>query len=248
MEIRGKNILITGSADRVGKSIAIGLAQEGANIAVHYYSAKQPARTTIQEIAKFGVKACAFKADFHTIKHIKRLIDQVDHALGSIDVLINSASLFFPTPVHSIKESQWDSILHVNLKAAFFCCKYASKYMLKKGNGKIINISDIGALIPWKFYVPYCISKAGLIAMTKALAKEFAPSILVNAIAPGTILPGKKLSPNAISKLKHKTLLNTIGSPNDIVECVKFILKSNFTTGSVFIIDGGQLLKSGTVR
>ena len=244
MEIKGKNIVITGSADRIGKALALGLANEGAHMVIHYNSSPKNARRTIEEIVQSGQKAFAFKADFNHLSQIKRLIDNAKRALGSIDVLINSASLFYPTPMNKIKESQWDNIINVNLKAAFFCSKYASKYMLEQDGGKIITISDIGAILPWKFFSAYCISKAGLIAMTKALAKEFAPSITVNAIAPGNMLPGKNLSSHALTTLKRKTLLNRFGSPQELIECIKFILRSDFATGSIFVIDGGQLLKT----
>jgi len=244
MDLKDKNIIITGSADRIGKAIALGLAKEGAHVAIHYHDSKKNATHTIKEITQAGGKAYAFKADFNHIDQIKRLIDNAKKALGSIDVLINCASLFYLTPISSIKESQWDNIMNINLKAAFFCSKYAGKYMLEQGKGKIITISDIGAIKPWKFYSSYCISKAGLIAMTKVLAKEFAPSISVNAIAPGNILPGKNLSSSMVATLKSKALLDRIGSPHEIIECIKFILKSEFVTGSIFTIDGGQLLKT----
>lgn len=242
MEIKGKNVLITGSANRVGKEIALSLAKEGANIIIHYFKSASQADQTMKELKEHNISSKALKADFNKVSEIKEMINASIEAMGSIDVLINCASVFYKTPINELEESHWDNILNINLKGNFFCCKFAGLHMMKRGFGKIINVTDVGGIIPWKDYLPYCISKSAIIAMTKALAKEFSPYVLVNAIAPGTILPPDNMNSQVIEKLKEKTLIKKIGSPSDINECIKFILKSDYVTGSIFIIDGGSLL------
>ncbi|OGF68106.1 MAG: hypothetical protein A2Y62_05565 [Candidatus Fischerbacteria bacterium RBG_13_37_8] len=242
MELKGKNVLITGSATRLGKYIALALAGEGAHIILHYHTSKEKAHHTLKEIKSAGGTGAMFKADLRKVVQIQSLISKVIDDCGQLDVLINSASVFFSTPISSITERDWDTIIGTNLRGAFFCSQYAGVHMTEKGGGKIINISDIGGIVPWKNYAPYCIAKAGIIAMTKAMAKEFAPSITVNAIAPGNILPPDTSSQDEINQLASKTLLKRMGQPKDIAECIKYLLKTDFVTGSIFVIDGGQLL------
>ncbi len=243
MLLKNKNILITGSADRLGKLIAIELSKNGANILIHYNKSFNKAKKTQQKILSYNVKAELFKADLRNINEIRSLISYAIKSFGKIDILINSASLFYATPINKININHWDNIINTNLRGPFFCCKIIGLHMVKNKGGKIINISDIGGIIPWKNYSIYCISKAALISMTKALAKELAPTIQVNAIAPGIVLPKKNNNQNDIQKFASKTLLNRIGSPSDIINCIKFIIESDFITGSIFNIDGGQLLK-----
>jgi len=242
MEIKGKNVLITGSANRVGKEIALSLAKEGANIIIHYFKSGSQAKQTLKELKEYNISSKAIKADFNKIADIRSMVNASIETMGSIDVLINCASVFYKTPINELEESHWDDIFNINLKGNFFCCKYAGLHMVKRGFGKIINISDVGGIILWKDYIAYCISKSAIIAMTKALAKEFSPYVLVNAIAPGTILPPDNMNSQAIEKLKEYTLIKKIGSPFDINECIKFIIKSDYITGSIFIIDGGELV------
>jgi NAD(P)-dependent dehydrogenase (short-subunit alcohol dehydrogenase family) len=244
MKLQNKNVLITGSAVRIGKQIAISLAQKGANILIHYNNSYNHAINTLKKIESYNVKANIIKADLSNDKDVKLLINNAIKFFGELHILINSASTFYSTPLNKINLKQWNDIINTNLRGAFFCSKYAGLHMVKNHQGKIINISDIGGITPWKNYSIYCISKAAIIAMTKALAKELAPFVQVNAIAPGVILLKNDIKSSEKEKLAAKNLLNRIGSPSDIIFCIHFIIESDFVTGSVFTIDGGQLIKT----
>lgn len=243
MILEGKNVLITGSAVRLGKRIALDLAQNGANIIIHYYKSLAAAKTTQKKIQSTGTKAEIIKADLRYPSEIKSLISTAIKSFGNLHILINSASVFYNTPLPKINAKQWNNILNINLSGVFFCSKYAGLHMLNNNMGKIINISDIGGIIPWKNYSAYCISKSAVIALTKSFAKELAPSVQVNAIAPGTVLLKKNNKSEEKDRIASKNLLKRIGSPSDIINCIKFLIESDFITGSTFIIDGGQLIK-----
>lgn len=243
MIIEGKNVLITGSAVRLGKKIALELAHKGANIIIHYNKSLAAAKATQKRIQSLGTASEIIKADLRNPSEVKFLISNAIKLFGNLHILINSASVFYTTPLSKINSKQWNNILDTNLSGVFFCCKHAGLHMLNNSMGKIINISDIGGIIPWKNYSAYCISKAAVIALTKSFAKELAPAVQVNAIAPGTVLLKKNNKSEKKQRLASKNLLKRIGSPSDIINCIKFLIESDFITGSIFIIDGGQLIK-----
>ena len=237
MDIKGKVALITGSAKRIGRIIAIELAKKGANIAIHYKNSKNEAFRTLSDIKNLGVKAMVVKGDVTNFKEINVQTRKIISYFGHIDILINNASAYFKTPFDSLKEKDWDKIIDTNLKGPFLYSKAVSRFMKKQGYGKIINISDINGISPRLNYLPYCVSKAGLISLTKALAKELSPEIQVNAIAPGVILPSPDMTQREIKKIKK------LGSPSDVVNAIIFLIESSdFMNGSTIAIDGGRTI------
>ncbi len=178
--------LVTGSAKRIGRAVALRLAQEGADLVIHYRSSEAEAREAVSEIEKLGRRGIALPADLSTVSDIQRLFEQASAHFGRLDILVNSAANFVHTEFASTTEQIWDQSLNINLKAAFFCAQAAAP-LLKPSRGVIINFADIGGLLAWPGYIPHCVSKAGVIMLTKCLAKELAPDVRVNAIAPGTI-------------------------------------------------------------
>ncbi|MCG8608635.1 SDR family oxidoreductase [bacterium] len=243
MEIRGKVALVTGGAVRLGQAISFGLAKEGVKVAVHYHHSTQAAEETVAGIESLGGRAVAVKGDFRRVSEIESVVQNVVRLLGGLDILINNAADYFQTPLGQTDENQWDRLLDLNLKAPYFCAQAAADVMTRQKGGKIINISDVAAISPWPDFIPYCASKAGLISVTKGLAKALAPDIQVNTIASGTVLMQDDAPSNYRTKIAEQTLLKRIGSPADIVKAIIFLLRDgDYITGEVLGVDGGRLL------
>ena len=184
--LEGKVALVTGSAKRLGRALALRLAEEGADLVIHHRASHAEAQRTVAEIEKLGRRAMAVSADLLRVDEIRRLLTGTEKTFGRLDILVNSAANFIQTKFAETTELVWDASLDTNLKAAFFCAQAAAP-MLKESRGVIVNFADIGGVRPWPGYLPHCISKAGVITMTQGLAKVLAPEVRVNAIAPGTI-------------------------------------------------------------
>ena len=188
--LKDRVALVTGSAKRLGRAVALDLARQGADVVVHYRSSEREAREVTGEIEKLGRRSLALAADLASISQIQQIFQKVDAHFGRLDLLVNSAANFLQAEFASTTEKLWDASLNTNLKAAFFCSQAAAP-LLKKTNGAIINFADIGGILGWPGFIPHSISKAGIIMLTRCLAKELAPEVRVNAIAPGTItMPG----------------------------------------------------------
>lgn len=243
MNPKGKVALVTGSAVRMGKAIALSLAQRGAHVVVHYRRSQKEARAVTKAIEKKGVGAQCIQCDLSDARQIERMAKQAIAAFGRVDILVNNASEFSRTPLESVTEEEWDRLLDVNLKAPFLLSRILGLQMAKRGAGKIINIADVSAFRPWAEYIPYCVSKAGLIALTQGLAKALAPKVQVNAIAPGTILPPiTGWTAEQRKRSTQATLLKRIGSPEDIAQAVLFLIESDYISGAVIPVDGGRLM------
>ncbi|HJR52441.1 MAG TPA: SDR family oxidoreductase [Gemmatimonadota bacterium] len=243
METTGKVALVTGSGVRVGKRIALALAGTGMHVAVHYHASAGPADETVAEIRAMGVEAEPFQADLSQLLEVRGLFDGIDARWGRLDVLINSAAIFPRTPWDEIDEATWDYTLDVNLKAPFFTAWHAVPLMRRGGGGKIVNIADWAGLRPYKNYLPYVISKGGIITMTKALALELAPEIAVNAIAPGPVMLPEDFGAAATERIRKATLLEHLGSPDDVAKSVVYLVAmTDFVTGHVLVVDGGRLI------
>ena len=239
--LSGRVALVTGAAKRLGRVVALRLADEGAELAVHYRSSASEAREVVGEAEKRGRHAASFSAELTSVPSIQKLFDDVAHHFGRLDVLVNSAANFLETKFGDTTESRWDSSLDTNLKAPFFCSQAAAPLLERSGRGVIINFSDIGGLLGWREYLPHSISKAGIIMMTRVLAKELAPKVRVNAIAPGTIsMPGDPPELEA-DYIRHAPLKRT-GRPEEIADAVVYLITAEFITGQVFVLDGGRTL------
>lgn len=243
MEIQGKVAIVTGSAKRVGKIIALALARRGAHVMVHYRTSEKEAQETVKQVRSLGVKSYAVKADLLSFSEAKKIVRKTFQYFGRVDIVVNSASIYEKTPFAKISERDLDAHLNVNLKSAFVISQEAAKIMLNQKCGKIINIIDSNIVRPRTNYLPYIVSKFGLIGLTITLAKELAPYIQVNAISPGPVM----LSDHYSSKLRHAiiqaTPLSCIGKPEDIANAVVFCIEgTDFMTGAVIPVDGGQHL------
>jgi len=240
-KLHGRVALVTGAGKRLGRAVALRLAQEGADVAVHYRKSAAEARKVVGEIEKLGRRAAAFPAELTDVPAIRNLVAQVAAHFGQLDILINSAANFLETKFAETTESTWDASLDTNLKAPFFCAQAAAPHLAKSGHGVIINFSDIGGLMGWREFLPHSISKAGIILMTRVLAKELGPSIRVNALAPGTItMPGDP--PEWQQEFTRLAPLHRSGRPDEIADAVLCLLAAEFVTGHTLVIDGGRTL------
>lgn len=233
-----KVILVTGGAKRIGRSIALALAAEGARVAIHYNHSEAEARATAAECGNAPV----FQADLENVGDIRAMVDRVARHFGRLDGLVNNAARFTKIDPLRIEERDWDFIHNVNLKSVFFCCQAAARVMLEGDGGHIVNLSSLGALRPWQDHAHYCASKAGVVMLTKCLAKAWAPRIAVNTVAPGVIPFGN--TDERIERFIAATPAGRAGFGDEIAEAVLFFLKSTrFTTGQLLAVDGGLSLK-----
>ena len=236
--MNGKVVLVTGAAKRIGRSIALALAAEGAQVAIHYGSSEAEARATAKECNNAPI----FQANMEKVPEIRAMVDRVAQHFGRIDALVNNAARFTRFEPLDIEEKDWDYIHSVNLKSVFFCAQAAAKVMLKAEGGHIVNISSLGALKPWEDHAHYCSSKAGVVMLTKCLAKAWSPKIAVNTVAPG-VIPFDKVDAR-IERFIAATPAKRAGTGEEIAEAVLFFLKStNFITGQLIAVDGGLSLK-----
>jgi NAD(P)-dependent dehydrogenase (short-subunit alcohol dehydrogenase family) len=229
-----KIVLVTGAAKRIGRQIALDLSRQGFAIAIHYSTSEQEARQTAQECGAVGL----FRANLEIVAEIHAMFAEVEQKLGGLYGLVNNAARFTRSDPLQITEADWDFIHSVNLKATFFCCQAAARLMQKAGTGRIVNISSLGGIRPWAEHAHYCASKAGVIMMTRALAKAWAPEITVNSVAPG-VIPFEP--PDArVQRMIDSTPAKRAGTASEIAAAVSFFLNaSNFVTGQVLAVDGG---------
>jgi NAD(P)-dependent dehydrogenase (short-subunit alcohol dehydrogenase family) len=243
MNLQGKVALVTGAGKRVGQAIALALAERGAALAIHYRSSRTGAEEAAARIIEQRGRAQIFGAELERVDEIERMVASVIEAFGRIDVLVNSASVFYRKPLIDLTERDWDLNLNTNLKAPFFLSKFAGASMRLQGAGKIINIGDWAAIRPYNNYLPYTVSKAGLIGLTRALAKALAPEVQVNCVALGPVMPPEEYGPEEVERLRLATLTKTMGSPGDVARAVLFLCDgTDFATGSTMMLDGGRLL------
>ena len=240
MDIQGKTALVTGASRRVGRAIALELARKGAQIILHYHLSKDDALATQKEIKALGVHCHLLQANLALPDHILGMNRELSKNKIRIDILVNSASLFYKTPLDTVAESDWDAFMNANLKSYFILSRELGLLMKKNSSGKIINIADWSGLRPYKDYAPYCVSKGGLITLTKALARDLAPEVQVNAVAPGPVLKPENLSEEESQKAVQKTILGRWGTPEDIAYAVSFLVESDFINGTVLAVDGGR--------
>ncbi len=227
-------IVVTGAAKRIGRAIALRLASEGARVAIHYNESEEEARKTAKECGN----ASLYRANLAKIDAVEALFDLISHDYGRIDGLVNNAARFTRIDPLDVTEADWDFVHDINLKATFFCCQQAAKRMLAGDGGKIVNISSLGAIKPWAHHAHYCASKAGVVMLTRALAKAWAPKISVNTVAPGVIPFGEP--DERVKKLIAATPACRAGTPEEIADAVMYFLTAtNFVTGQLIAVDGG---------
>jgi len=244
MNLQNKFALVTGGARRIGKAIALALARSGAHVAITYNTSIDDAQTTLAEIRQSGVKAAAFQCDQTQLESIDALFAALRQEFDHLDILINSAAIMERQPVLEVSATDWERVINTNLRGPFFIAQAAAQWMRASGQaGSIINLADLSALQPWPGYITHVISKSGLVAMTQTLALALAPSIRVNAIAPGTILKPDDWAESRWQQVVETLPLKHSGSVNEVAEAVLFCLRSDFMTGQVIVLDGGRSLK-----
>ena len=234
--------LVTGAAKRVGPAIALELASAGYDLVVHHHSSRTEAAAVVTAIQALGRRALAVSADLTKRGDISTLFDAAWAEFGRLDVLVNSAAVFRRTPPQALTEADFDFHIEMNLKAPYLCSIRAAAIMRARGTGCIVNIADVAAQRPMRSYVPYCVSKAGVVMLTQALAKAFAPEIRVNAVAPGTVMFRDDEDEDTRAKIVSQIPLGRIGTPQDIARAVRYLCAADHVTGAVLPVDGGRSL------
>jgi len=238
--LAGRVALVTGSAKRLGRAVALRLAEEGADLVIHHRASAAEAQEVVAEIERMGRRAVALSADLQKVGEIRGLFEETAEKFGRLDVLVNSAANFLPASVVSTTEEIWDASLDTNLKAGFFSAQAAAP-LLRRSKGAIVNFADAGGLMGWPGFIPHSISKAGVVMLTTVLAKALAPDVRVNAIAPGTItMPGDP--PEWEADFVKLAPLRRTGAPSDIADAVSYLVHAEFLTGHTLVLDGGRSL------
>lgn len=243
--VAGRVALITGSAHRIGAQIARLLHVHGMDVVLHYRNSGEAARALATELtARRQHSVLLLKADLHDCAIFPKLIDEIEHFRGRLDVLVNNASSFYPTPLDETTEAQWDDLIGSNLKGPFFLTRQAAP-LLRRTGGCVINLVDIHAERPLKDHSIYSIAKAGNAMMVKAMARELGPEVRVNGIAPGAILwPEQGASDAKKAEILARTALGRAGSPLDIARTLLFLIRdADYITGQIIAVDGGRTLQ-----
>jgi len=241
--LQGQVALVTGAGRRIGRAVALRLAAEGARVVVHYRRSEAEANAVAAEIGRAGGEAVCLAAELTRMDEIERLFGQVESRFARLDILVNNAAVFVPTPLSGTTELQWDGVLDANLKSMFFCAQRATPLLARSGRGRIINFASLGGLLAWPQYTAYCVSKAGVIMLTRCLARALAPAVTVNAIAPGTITFSEDTPELAEAYIRRAPLART-GTVDDITAAVIYLVGAQFVTGQVIAVDGGRSISS----
>jgi NAD(P)-dependent dehydrogenase (short-subunit alcohol dehydrogenase family) len=235
--LKGKTALVTGAAKRIGRSLALALAEEGATVAITYRSSEAEAQSTVGTIRDLGGRAMTVYCDLANPGCLRSTVDATIEELGRIDVLVNNAGMFETLPLESITVQQWDAMLNTNTRGPFLMAQ-AAHAELKRRQGRIVNIGSLGGLHPWATHGHYCVSKAAVHMLTQTMAKAWAPDITVNCVAPGMIVNGE-VDPS-YEHFVEKTPMRRNGTPEDVAAAVLFFATGpRFITGQVLSVDGG---------
>jgi pteridine reductase len=241
-DLRGRVAVVTGGAQRLGKAIVLALAEAGCNLAVTYRTSAAEAHDTVDAARTAGVQALAVQADVAQSDHVARVLESTLAAFGRVDMLVANAGAFRRTPLATLTEADWDDMITNNLRTAFLCAHRFGLHLRAHAGGAIVTLADVAGLRPWADYLPYSIAKACVIALTHALAKELAPSVRVNAIAPGPVLFPDDFDPLLKQREISRTLLQREGHPSNVADAVLALLQNDYITGAVLAVDGGRLL------
>lgn len=237
-----KVALVTGGAVRVGRAISLALANEGMRVVVHYNSSSVEAEELCARIRHEGGEAVAIGGDLARAEEVRRVAGEAEGAFGGVDVLVNNASVFPPERLEETDEALWDHTLAVNLRAPFFLIRYLAP-TLRARRGVVINLCDLAGLQPWRTYAAHGISKAALAHLTKVAARALAPEVRVAGIAPGAVLPPESMTREELDAVARTTPLKRLGSPDDVVEALLYLLRADYVTGEVMVVDGGRMLR-----
>lgn len=237
--LAGKVVLVTGAARRIGRSIALRLAGEGADVVVNYRHSAEDAENVVKEIRALGVRGAAMEGDASVLEEVQGMFKRLEKEFKRLDILVNNAGVFFAAPILQMTVQQWDTAMNSNLKSQFLCSQAAAPLLKRNPPGRIINLSSLGGMLAWPSFTHYCVSKAGVIMLTRCLARALAPDVLVNSVAPGTIqFEGEEPDEDYI----RRTPLGKTGTGDDIASAVAYLAKADFVTGQVIAVDGGRSL------
>ncbi|HEX5963320.1 MAG TPA: SDR family oxidoreductase [Gemmatimonadales bacterium] len=243
MELKGRVALVTGGGRRLGRVMAAALAGRGMTLAIHHHASSRGANELRQEVLKAGGQAACFEADLTDPHAARALPARVVAEFGGLDVLVNSAAVMHRLTFDETTPEQWDAIQNLNLRAVFFCTQGAAA-ALRGAGGKVVNLADLAGLQPWPGFAAHSVSKAGVVMLTKVLARSLAPEVTVNAIAPGAVLVPEDYDNEERERLARATPLRRLGSPSDVVSALLYLLEGgDFVTGEVLAVDGGRLIK-----
>ena len=237
--LHGKTALITGGARRLGRAAALALAEVGADVAITYRNSAAEARQTASDVSAFGVRSLALRCDVTAEKSVRTAVAEVARKLGGLDILVNNAANYETVEFEKITVKQWDAIFASNTRGPFLVSREALK-LLRRANGKIINLGSLGGLRPWPDHAHYCSSKAAVHMLTKVMAKALAPEIAVNCVAPGMIDLGEKAASAFMRRMAKLTPMQRNGTSLDIAAAILFFATTpHFVTGQILAVDGG---------
>lgn len=240
MKLEGKVALITGAGRRIGRAIALDLAERGCHVALHFHRSEEEAAETAGLIESRGCRTALLQADLGDAEAAGRLAGRAAEALGSLSILVNNASTFDQMELESFTVDAWNRTLAVNLTAPMILCRTAAPYLRRAAPGRIVNLGDISAERPWTDHLAYCVSKAGLACLTQALAKALAPDIHVNAVAPGAAVFPEDYPPEKIKAITRRVPAMRAGSAEDVAAAVRFLIEeADYVTGTTLAVDGG---------
>jgi NAD(P)-dependent dehydrogenase (short-subunit alcohol dehydrogenase family) len=243
VELHGKVAIVTGGSVRLGKAIALCLAEEGVKIGLHYNQSARQAEGTLEDITSLGSTGMLIQADFRQpLQAAETIVEKTLSEFHRVDILINSAAIFEESVFSSVTEDHWDRHFDVNLKAPFFLCQKFAQHLEHGERAQIVNISDWRGTRPGNDHPVYTLTKSALVAMTKSLALHLAPDVQVNAIAPGAILPPQGSDQNYLQQAAERIPLRQTGTPQDVTKALLYLLRSDFITGEVLHVTGGQQL------
>ena len=243
--LAGRRALVTGAAVRVGRALALSLAEVGVDLMIHYRSHPDAAEATAADCRAHGVRAFTVQGDLQAADDCRRVVDEAARALGGLDTLVASASTFEPRAFADIDEDHIDRVLAVNLRAPLLMVQRARPFLAAgEPPGRVVLMNDVAGLEPWPRFIVHGMSKAGIGMLTRSLAQELAPEITVNAIAPGTVLMPDGSSDDATRRSAEKSVLGRVGSPDDVVGALHYLLDGDYVTGHTLVVDGGRLVRS----
>jgi len=243
VELNDRSVLVTGGARRVGRAIALEFARHGARVGIHYATSIEAAGETAAAIGALGAEAATFAADLTEPGEIDVLATAVAERFQGLDVLVHSAADYGRTPFGAIDAAACDRFYRLNQRAPLLLTQALAPALRAGGGGRVVLIADISAGRPWPAYLPYGVTKAAVVHLTRGLAKALAPEVLVNAVAPGTVLPPADSTDAFLESERQRTLTGRLGTPEDVARAVVFLAASDFTTGQVLAVDGGKSLR-----
>jgi NAD(P)-dependent dehydrogenase (short-subunit alcohol dehydrogenase family) len=240
--LRGKTVLITGGAKRLGRASALAMARAGADVAITFLTSGRDAQHTVIDLCSFGVRAVALQCDVTDEKSVRAMVKEAVNELGGIDILVNNAANYETVEFEKLTVKQWDAIFASNARGPFLVSREALK-ALRERQGKIINMGSLGGILPWATHAHYCSSKAAVHMLTKVMAKALAPKIAVNCVAPGMIDLGEKAAKPFMRRMAKQTPMRRNGTCEEIADAVMFFATApHFITGQILVVDGGLSL------